>query len=194
MKADLKTYYIQCMTWKDKKQGCFLHSNAIGCSKTHTVRRHSRGQRERGESSRRQIANNVYADNYNAVDRNDHDTTDYSTTIHTARYYLPIFCWALDRVIHTCYVVVYALALAGMCDPEWHYDQETLEFAWNFPTPSRFPGHSSAVIGTFWLGVVWELENPRQIPGIVPIAINPYLPVARFVRLKLFQWNSSDGG
>jgi hypothetical protein len=76
----------------------------------------------------------------------------------------------------------------------FHYDRETSEFAWNFPTPSRFPGQSSAVIGTFWLGVVWELENPRRIPGIVPIAINPYLPVARFVRLKLFQWNSRDGG
>ena len=75
-----------------------------------------------------------------------------------------------------------------------HYDQETLEFAWNFPTPSRFPGQSSAVIGTFWLGVAWELENPRRIPGIVPVAINPYLTVARFVRLDLFQWNSSDGG
>jgi hypothetical protein len=51
-----------------------------------------------------------------------------------------------------------------------HYDWETLEFVWNFPTPSQFPGHSSAVIGTFCLGVVWELENPRRIPGIVPIA------------------------
>jgi hypothetical protein len=75
-----------------------------------------------------------------------------------------------------------------------HYDRKTSEFAWNFLTPSRFPGQSSAVIGTFWLGVVWESENFRRIPGIVPIAINPYLHVARFVRLDLFQWNSSDGG
>ena len=82
----------------------------------------------------------------------------------------------------------------SMSIADLHYDRETLEFAWGFPTPSRFPGQSLAVIGTFWLGVVWELENPRRIPGIVPIAINPYLPVARFVRLDLFQWNSSDGG
>jgi hypothetical protein len=119
MKAGLKTYYIQCTTWKDKKQVCFLHSNAIGRSTTHTVRRHSRGQRERRVIN---APNNQqrYADNYNTVDRNDHDSSDYSTTIRTARYYLRIFCWALDRVIHTCSVVVCALALAGIGNPEWN--------------------------------------------------------------------------
>jgi hypothetical protein len=40
-----------------------------------------------------------YVANYNAVDRNDWDSADYSTTIRTNRYYLRIFCWALD-VIH----------------------------------------------------------------------------------------------
>ena len=44
--------------------------------------------------------------NYNAVDRNDRDIEEYSTTIRTNLYYLRIFCWALDRVIHAAYVVV----------------------------------------------------------------------------------------
>jgi hypothetical protein len=60
-----------------------------------------------------------YAKNYNAVDRNDHDSADYSTTICTLHYYLHIICWALDRVVHTCYVVVCALAAAGIGDSEW---------------------------------------------------------------------------
>jgi hypothetical protein len=30
-----------------------------------------------------------------------------------------MFCWALDCVVHTCYVVVCALAAAGIGDPEW---------------------------------------------------------------------------
>jgi hypothetical protein len=55
-----------------------------------------------------------------------------------------------------------------------HYHQGTLEFAWGFPTPSRFPAQSLAVIDTFWLGLVWHFPNPLQIPGIVPIAKNPY--------------------
>jgi hypothetical protein len=118
MKAGLKTYYIQCTTWKDKKQVCFLHSNAIGRSTTHTVRRHSRGQRERRVINAPN-SQQRYADNFNAVDRNDRDSSDYSTTIRTTRYYLRIFCWALDRVIHTCYVVVCALAVAGIGNPEW---------------------------------------------------------------------------
>jgi hypothetical protein len=44
--------------------------------------------------------------NYNAVDRNERDSANYSTTIRMNRYYLRIFCWALDRVIHAAYVVV----------------------------------------------------------------------------------------
>ena len=41
--------YIQCTsTWKDKKQVVmFLHTNTIGRTKDHTVRRHVPGQRER---------------------------------------------------------------------------------------------------------------------------------------------------
>ena len=55
----------------------------------------------------------------NAVDCNDRDLSDYSTTIHTVCYYLCIFCWDLDRVVHTCYVVICALAADGIGDPEW---------------------------------------------------------------------------
>jgi hypothetical protein len=40
---------------------------------------------------------------------NDWDSADYLTTIHTNQYYLRIFCWVLDRVIHAAYVVVYFL-------------------------------------------------------------------------------------
>ena len=46
----------------------------------------------------------------NGVDRNDRDSADYSTSIRTNRYYLRIFCWGLDRVVHAVYVVVCFLA------------------------------------------------------------------------------------
>ena len=56
---------------------------------------------------------------FNAVDRNDRDSSDYSTSLRTNRYYLRIFFWALDRVIHTVYVVVVWLAAEGVGPSEW---------------------------------------------------------------------------
>ena len=34
-----KMYNIQCISWKDKKQGMFLHTTDIGASEGHTVMR-----------------------------------------------------------------------------------------------------------------------------------------------------------
>jgi hypothetical protein len=70
-----------------------------------TVQRRVRGKRTRDTIVAPQ-AQADYVANYNAVDRNDQDSADYSTTVRTNRYYLRIFCWALDRVIHAMYVVV----------------------------------------------------------------------------------------
>jgi hypothetical protein len=41
------------------------------------------------------------------------------TTIRTNRYYLRIFCWALDRVIHVVYVVVCFLIKGGVGQEQW---------------------------------------------------------------------------
>jgi hypothetical protein len=46
----------------------------------------------------------------------------------------------------------------------------------------------------FLAGSRLAFPNPPRIPGIVPIAIKPYPPVARSVRLDIFQRNSSNGG
>ena len=99
-----KKYYLQCTTWKDKKQVVFLHSNGIEQTKDHYVRRHSKEKQTR-DVLPAPNAQNYYTNNYNGVDRNDRDSADWSTTIQTTRYYLHIFCWALDHVVHTCYVV-----------------------------------------------------------------------------------------
>ena len=60
-----------------------------------------------------------------AVDKNDRDSADWTTTIRTNRYYLRIFCQALDRVLYTVFVVVTYLAAADIGDPEWkHYSNK----------------------------------------------------------------------
>ena len=42
-------YYIQCTTWRDKKQVMFLHAHFVEASKDNTVRRHVREQSQRIE-------------------------------------------------------------------------------------------------------------------------------------------------
>ena len=86
-----KIYYIQCTTWRDKKQVCFLHNCEVGCSTDITVKRHVKGKRQRVEIDNL-IAQKRYIKYFNAVDRNDRDSADYSTSIRTSRYYIRIFC------------------------------------------------------------------------------------------------------
>ena len=107
-----KKYCIQCTTWRDKKQVMFLHSHLVGSSTNTTVRRHVKKQKKKIEigAPTSQID---YVENYNAVDRQDRDSADYTTSIKTVRYYIRIFCWMLDRVIHAIYVIVCHLMSEG---------------------------------------------------------------------------------
>ena len=102
-----KKYYIQCTTWKDKKQVCFLSSNRVGSSagKDITVLRGSKGTKKKRRFAGT-IAQKDYAAMFAAVDRSDRDSADYSCTIASHRFYLRILAWALDRVLHMCYVVL----------------------------------------------------------------------------------------
>ena len=116
--ASYKTYYIQCTTWRDKKQVFFLSTNKVGASHGLTVKRHTK-KRARRDTLAAPRAQRDYVTFFNAVDRNDRDSADYSTTIKTMRYYLRIFCWVLDRVVHTIFVVVVALASVNIGNPTW---------------------------------------------------------------------------
>ena len=93
-----KVLYIQCTSWKDSKQVMFVSTNRVGCSSGIVVKRHVKGQKLRNELDGC-MAQQDYIQYFNAVDRNDRDSADYSTTIRTNRYYLRIFCWALDRAV-----------------------------------------------------------------------------------------------
>jgi hypothetical protein len=62
----------------------------------------------------------TYAGWFNAVDRNDHDSADYSTTIHINWYYIRVLCWALDRVLHACYVIICECAKADIGPIRWN--------------------------------------------------------------------------
>jgi hypothetical protein len=94
-----KTYYIQCSTWKDKKQIMFVHTNTdVGSSRgQHSVSRSVRGST--GQRSN-------YAELFQAIDRNDRDSADSTVSICTNRWYMRVFFWIVDRVIYCLFVVV----------------------------------------------------------------------------------------
>ena len=50
---------------------------------------------------------------------NDPDSADYSTSICTIGYYLHIFGWILNWVIHVIYVVVCYMANSGIQKDKW---------------------------------------------------------------------------
>ena len=77
-----KQYYIQCTTWRDKKQVIFLSSNIVGYSDGMTVRCNSCGKRQRDEFPGPR-AQRDYIRYFNAVDRNDRDSADWSTSFRT---------------------------------------------------------------------------------------------------------------
>ncbi len=108
-----KKYYLQATTWRNKKQVCFLSSNKVGASYGMTVHRREKGKNTRTEIAAPQ-AQQDYVKYFNVVDHNDCDIADYTTSIHTNRYYLHIFGWVLDRVIHVMYVVVCYMAESGI--------------------------------------------------------------------------------
>ena len=77
----------------------------MGHSDVLKVKRHVKGENSR-DTIDGTHAQKDYVTYFNAVDRNDRDSADYSTSIRTARYYLRIFFWILDRAVHATYVVV----------------------------------------------------------------------------------------
>ena len=83
-------YYIQCTTWRDKKQVMFIHTHVVGRSVGGEVMRYVKGRKRRVKLAAPRVQND-YATYYNVVDRNDRDSSGYTTSIKTNRFYLRIF-------------------------------------------------------------------------------------------------------
>jgi len=112
-----RNFFIQCTTWKDKKQVMFLHTNMVGPSTIHTVRRGMKGRANRIMIRSPQVQED-YSSYFNAVDRNDRDSADYSISVRTNRYYLRIIFWILQQPIFCCYLIVKQCVKNNLW-PEW---------------------------------------------------------------------------
>jgi hypothetical protein len=113
-----KTFYIQSTTWKEKKQVMFLHTTDVGASEGHTVNRSTKGVHECSvlKAPRAQLN---YAKHFNAIDYNDRNSADYTTSIRTNRWYLRVFFWALDWVVHVLFVMVLFCVRSGIGPDYW---------------------------------------------------------------------------
>ena len=89
-----------------------MSSHEVGYTEVLTVKIHTKKNKKQdtiaGPHSQRE-----YVKYFNDVGKNDHKSSFYSTTIQTIRYYLRIFCWELDRVVHSLFVVVCNLLQIG---------------------------------------------------------------------------------
>ena len=99
-------YHIQCTTWKDKKQVKFVHTNLVNNEGDTTVKRYIKGRMQIIDLNAPSIQPD-YAKYFNAVDVNDHDSSEYSISIRTNRWYLRVLFWLVDRVVFSCYLIVY---------------------------------------------------------------------------------------
>ena len=95
----------------------FLHTNMVGPSTIHTVRRGMKGRANRITIRSPQVQED-YSSYFNAVDRNDRDSADYSISIRTNRYYLRIIFWILQQAIFCCYLIVKQCVKNNLW-PEW---------------------------------------------------------------------------
>ena len=61
----------------------------------------------------------------NGVDRKDRDTADWTVSLKSPRFYLRIFYWTLDGVIHAMFCVMKDFVTKNKKDP-WkkHYDDK----------------------------------------------------------------------
>ena len=109
---------IQVTTWKDRKQVMFVHTHLVGGNEEgDTTFRHVKGKRQRVEIQCPAIVKD-YSLNMNGVDKADRDGRDNSVTIRSNRWYLRIWFWTIERVVHCVYIVVCHIAEAGL-RPDW---------------------------------------------------------------------------
>ena len=72
-----EVFYVQCTTWRDKKQVTFLSSNCVGSSQGGR-----KGTRMK-EKIARTLAQSDYTESYAATDHSNCDSADFSMTIQT---------------------------------------------------------------------------------------------------------------
>ncbi len=103
----------------------------------------------------------------NGIDWNDRDSRDYSTSIHTNRWYIRIFCFALDRVVHALHTIMTFLAQQGIRKPEWKKYRDKIQGHHDFQIDLGISLLNYG-IGLDWDGVSDEQPSYMQTGAFKP--------------------------
>jgi hypothetical protein len=100
-------YTVQATVWKDKKLVGFLHNHLVEETEGHTVERWSPQKKKRKLISCHEVTTDY---SYNMSDQKDRDTADWTVSLKSNRFYLRIFYWLFDGVLHAMYSIIKAVA------------------------------------------------------------------------------------
>jgi Transposase IS4 len=112
-------FKVQATVWKDKKEIGFLHNYLVTTVEddTENVQRWDKVKRRKVRIRSPRVVKDYQA-NMNGVDRKDRDTADWGTSIRTCRYYLRIFFWNIDGILHAMYCIIVFLG-SEMSTHKW---------------------------------------------------------------------------
>jgi hypothetical protein len=97
----------------------FLHNYQVEetVAGLHTVKRWSPADKKRLDVSTPAVTAE-YAAHYSGVDHKDRDTADWTVSVRGTRFYMRIFFWVLDGVVHAMYCIIKYVAQDK--DHPWH--------------------------------------------------------------------------
>ena len=101
-------YTVQATVWKDKKLVGFLHNHLVADTEDHTVERWLPRKKRKLICSHEVVTD--YSYHMNGVDHKDRDTADWTVLLESNRFYLRIFYWLFDGVLHAMYSVIKVVA------------------------------------------------------------------------------------
>jgi hypothetical protein len=110
-------FTVQATSWKDRKQVGFLHNNLVQPTKDYFVKRYVKSQQKRQKISSHEIVSD-YSKYMSGVDHKDRDTADWTVSLKSNRWYLRIFYWLIDGVLHAAYRIVVSVAKDD--NHKWH--------------------------------------------------------------------------
>ena len=93
----------------------FVHTHMVGSMDGETTLRHVKGKNNCAEIYYPTVAKD-YAVNMNGVDKSDRYGHSNSVTIRKNMWYLQIWSWTIEQVVHFFYVVVCYVENEGLRD------------------------------------------------------------------------------
>jgi hypothetical protein len=101
-----KLYTVQAAVWKDKKLVGFLHNHLVeDTTEGHTIDRWSPRKKKRQPISSHGVTTD-YSYHMNGVDHKDRGTADWTVSLKSNRFYLRIYYWLFDGVLHAMYTII----------------------------------------------------------------------------------------